>query len=46
MSVLNEVLTANKGDKGKMHISSNGLARVDFTGTDFESNYWLVQLQN
>ena len=43
---LKEVLTANKGDKGTMHISSNGLARVDFTGTDFESNYWLVQLQN
>ena len=43
---LKEVLTANKGDKGIMHISSNGLARIDFTGTDFESNYWLVQLQN
>ena len=43
---LKEVLTANKGDKGTMHISSNGLARVDFTGTDFDSNYWLVQLQN
>ena len=43
---LKEVLTANKGDKGTMHISSNGLARIDFTGTDFESNYWLVQLQN
>tara|TARA_Y100000389_G_scaffold84984_1_gene81733 strand:- start:412 stop:1119 length:708 start_codon:yes stop_codon:yes gene_type:complete len=43
---LKEVLTANKGDKGTMHISSNGLARIDFTGTDFDSNYWLVQLQN
>jgi hypothetical protein len=43
---LKEILTANKGDKGIMHISSNGLARVDFTGTDFDSNYWLVQLQN
>jgi hypothetical protein len=43
---LKEILTANKGDKGTMHISSNGLARVDFTGTDFDSNYWLVQLQN
>ena len=43
---LKEVLTANKGDKGIMHISSNGLARIDFTGTDFDSNYWLVQLQN
>ena len=43
---LKEVLTANKGDKGTMHVSSNGLARIDFTGTDFDSNYWLVQLQN
>ena len=43
---LKEVLTANKGDKGSMHISSSGLARIDFTGTDFDSNYWLVQLQN
>ena len=43
---LKEVLTANKGDKGIMHVSSNGLARIDFTGTDFDSNYWLVQLQN
>ena len=43
---LKEVLTANKGDKGTMHVSSNGLARIDFTGTDFDSKYWLVQLQN
>ena len=43
---LKEVLTANRGDKGTMHISSDGLARIDFTGTDFDSNYWLVQLQN
>ena len=43
---LKEILTANKGDKGTMHVSSNGLARVDFAGTHFDSNYWLVQLQN
>jgi hypothetical protein len=43
---LKEVLTANKGDKGTMHFSSKGLARIDFTGPDFDSNYWLVQLQN
>ncbi len=43
---LKEVLTANKGDAGKMHVSSDGLARIDFSGTDFDSNYWLVQLQN
>tara|TARA_R110000751_G_scaffold251345_2_gene350802 strand:+ start:1942 stop:2649 length:708 start_codon:yes stop_codon:yes gene_type:complete len=43
---LKEVLTANKGDSGKMYISSDGLARIDFSGIDFDSNYWLVQLQN
>ena len=43
---LKEVLVANKGDSGKMYISSDGLARIDFTGNDFDSNYWLVQLQN
>ena len=43
---LKEILVANKGDSGKMFISSDGLARIDFTGNDFESNYWLVQLQN
>jgi hypothetical protein len=43
---LKEVLTANKGDAGKLHVSSQGLARIDFSGADFESSYWLVQLQN
>ena len=43
---LKEVLTANKGDMGTLHISPDGLARIDFTGTDFESSYWLVQLQS
>ena len=43
---LKEVLVANKGDQGTMNVSSHGLSRIDFTGTDFESNYWLVQLQN
>jgi len=43
---LKEVLVANKGDKGTMNVSSHGLSRIDFVGTDFESNYWLVQLQN
>lgn len=43
---LKEILIANKGDAGKLHISPDGLARIDFTGTDFESSYWLVQLQN
>jgi len=43
---LKEVLTANKGDMGTLHISPDGLARIDFTGADLESSYWLVQLQN
>jgi len=43
---LKEVLVANKGDNGTMHVSSQGLSRIDFNGVDFESNYWLVQLQN
>jgi hypothetical protein len=43
---LKEVLVSNRGDAGKLHISPEGLARIDFTGPDFESSYWLVQLQN
>lgn len=43
---LKEVLIANKGDMGTLHISPDGLARIDFTGADFQSSYWLVQLQN
>lgn len=43
---LKEVLTANRGDSGTLHVSSDGLARLEFTGSDFESTYWLVMLQN
>ncbi len=43
---LKEVLIANKGDQGTLHVSPDGLARIDFVGPDFESSYWLVQLQN
>ena len=43
---LKEVLNANKGDQGTLHVSPDGLARIDFVGPDFESSYWLVQLQN
>lgn len=43
---LKEILTANKGDAGKIHVSSQGLSRAEFEGSDFESTYWLVQLQN
>jgi hypothetical protein len=43
---LKEILVANKGDTGQLHVSTEGLARINFTGNDFESTYWLVQLQN
>jgi hypothetical protein len=43
---LREVLISNKGDAGQLHISPDGLARIDFTGSDFDSTYWLVMLQN
>ena len=43
---LKEVLVANKGDVGQLHVSPDGLSRIDFVGTDFESSYWLVMLQN
>jgi hypothetical protein len=43
---LKEVLVANRGDSGKLHVSPDGLARIEFTGADFDSSYWLVMLQN
>jgi hypothetical protein len=43
---LKEVLVANKGDAGHLKVSTQGLARIDFTGADFDSTYWLVMLQN
>jgi hypothetical protein len=43
---LKEILTANKGEKGVLKVSSAGLAKVEFRGTNFESDYYLVQLQN
>jgi hypothetical protein len=43
---LKEVLVANRGDNGELKVSPDGLARIDFTGSDFESTYWLVMLQN
>jgi hypothetical protein len=43
---LKEILVANKGDAGQLHISTEGLARINFSGADFDSTYWLVQLQN
>jgi hypothetical protein len=43
---LKEVLVANRGDVGQLHVSPDGLSRIDFVGSDFESSYWLVMLQN
>lgn len=43
---LKEILVANRGDGGHLYVSTEGLARIDFSGADFDSTYWLVQLQN
>jgi hypothetical protein len=43
---LKEILVANRGDAGHLHVSTEGLARINFSGADFDSTYWLVQLQN
>jgi hypothetical protein len=43
---LKEVLVANRGDAGQLHVSPDGLSRIDFVGNDFDSSYWLVMLQN
>jgi hypothetical protein len=43
---LKEVLISNRGDAGQLHVSPDGLSRIDFVGSDFESSYWLVMLQN
>ena len=43
---LKEILVANRGDAGHLKVSVDGLARIDFNGSDFDSTYWLVQLQN
>lgn len=43
---LKEILVANRGDGGHLHVSTEGLARINFSGADFDSTYWLVQLQN
>lgn len=44
--LLKEILVANKdADTGIIEVSSAGLARVTFTGKDYTSTYYLVQLQ-
>jgi hypothetical protein len=44
-NIFKEILTANKGaETGIFEVSGQGLARVTFTGKDFNSTYYLVQL--
>ena len=45
-NLLKEILVANKdAETGMIEVSSAGLARVTFTGKDYSSTYYLVQLQ-
>ena len=45
-NLLKEILVANKdAETGIIEVSSAGLARVSFTGKDYSSTYYLVQLQ-
>ena len=45
-NLFKEILVANKeAETGYIEVSSAGLARVAFTGKDFSSTYYLVQLQ-
>ena len=42
-----EILAANKDlNGGTMHVSSEGLAKVDFEIDGFETRYFLVKLEN
>ena len=46
-NLLKEILVANKdAETGMIEVSSAGLARVSFTGKDYSSTYYLVQLQS
>ena len=45
-TLFKEILQSNKdATSGKLEVSSAGLARVSFTGKDYSSTYYLVQLQ-
>tara|TARA_R110001632_G_scaffold204330_5_gene327815 strand:- start:115 stop:834 length:720 start_codon:yes stop_codon:yes gene_type:complete len=45
-NLFKEILVANKeAETGFIEVSSAGLARVSFTGKDYSSTYYLVQLQ-
>ena len=44
-NIFKEILNSNKGaDAGIFEVSGQGLARATFTGKDFKSIYYLVQL--
>ena len=45
-NLLKEILVANKdAEEGYIEVSGAGLARVSFTGNEYSSTYYLVQLQ-
>ena len=45
-TLFKEILQSNKdATSGKLEVSSAGLARVTFSGKDYSSTYYLVQLQ-
>ena len=45
-NLFKEILVANKdAESGYIEVSEAGLARVTFTGKDYSSTYYLVQLQ-
>ena len=45
-NLFKEILVANKdAEEGYIEVSAAGLARVSFTGKDYSSTYYLVQLQ-
>ena len=45
-NLFKEILVANKdAETGYIEVSAAGLARVSFTGKDYSSTYYLVQLQ-
>ena len=44
-NIFKEILSSNKNaETGVFEVSDQGLAKVTFTGKDFESVYYLVQL--
>lgn len=44
-NIFKEILNANKGCEGTLKVSHAGLARAEFTDKEFNTTYFLVQLQ-